>query len=113
MFAVIGVAPICVRADREVKESIGEHFTLPDNLRRTSGQIEVINNFCSDSREGKVGAKSGKKSGSESGLECYIWYIWHDNLNTRASIFKSCSVCMVKGVIGCPFCTNLYNSLGS
>ncbi len=72
MFAVIGVASICVRADQEVKESIGEHLTLPDNLRRTSGPIEVINNFCSDSREGKVGAKSGKKYGSESGLECYI-----------------------------------------
>ncbi len=55
-----------------MKESIGEHLSLPDNLRRTSGQIEVINNFCSDSREGKVGAKSGKKSGSESVLECYI-----------------------------------------
>ncbi len=42
MFDMIGVAPICVRADREVQDSIGERLPLPDNLRRTSGLIEVL-----------------------------------------------------------------------
>ncbi len=31
MFDMIGVAPICVRADREVQGSICECLTLPDN----------------------------------------------------------------------------------
>ncbi len=42
MFDMIGVAPICVRADREVQGSICERFILPDNPRRTSGPIEVF-----------------------------------------------------------------------
>ncbi len=42
MFDMIGVAPICVRADREVQVSICELLTLPDNPRRTSGPIEVL-----------------------------------------------------------------------
>ncbi len=42
MFHMIGAAPICVRADREVQDSIGECLTLPDNLCRTSGPIEVL-----------------------------------------------------------------------
>ncbi len=47
MFDMIGVAPICVRADREVQGSICERLTLPDK------------DFSSDSREGEIGAKSG------------------------------------------------------
>ncbi len=43
MFDIISAAPICVRADREVPDSIGEHLTLPDNLRQTSARIEVLN----------------------------------------------------------------------
>ncbi len=46
MFDMIGVAPICVQADREVQDSIGEHLTLPDNLRRTSKPIEVFQIFA-------------------------------------------------------------------
>ncbi len=42
MFDMIGVAPICVRADQKVQVSIFEHLTLPDNLCRTSGPIEVL-----------------------------------------------------------------------
>ncbi len=42
MFDMIGVAPICVRADREVQGLICECLTLPDNPRRTSGPIEVL-----------------------------------------------------------------------
>ncbi len=42
MFDMIRVAPICVRADREVQGSICERLTLPDNPRRTSGPIEVL-----------------------------------------------------------------------
>ncbi len=61
MFDMIGVAPICVRADREVQGSICERLTLPDNPRRTSGPIEVLDKiFSSDSREGEIGAKSAK-----------------------------------------------------
>ncbi len=37
---MIGVAPICVRA--EVQGSICECLTLPDNPRRTSGPNEVL-----------------------------------------------------------------------
>ncbi len=43
MFDMIGVAPICVRADREVQGSICECLTLPDSPRQTSGLIEVLN----------------------------------------------------------------------
>ncbi len=42
MFDMIGVAPICVRADREVQDSICKRLTLPDNLRWTSNPIEVL-----------------------------------------------------------------------
>ncbi len=42
MFDMIGMAPICVRAHREVQGSICECLTLPDNPRRTSGPIEVL-----------------------------------------------------------------------
>ncbi len=60
MFDMIGVAPICVRADRDVQGSICERLTLPDNPRRTSGPIEVLDKISSsDSREGEIGAKSG------------------------------------------------------
>ncbi len=39
MFDMIRVALICVR---EVQDLICERFTLPDNLRRTSKPIEVL-----------------------------------------------------------------------
>ncbi len=42
MFDMIGVAPICVWADREVQSSICKRLTLPDNPRRTSGPIKVL-----------------------------------------------------------------------
>jgi hypothetical protein len=47
MFDMIGASPICVRADREVQDSIGERLTLPDNLCRTSEPIEVLDKIFS------------------------------------------------------------------
>ncbi len=58
MFDMIGVAPICVRADREVQGSICECLTLPDNPCRTSGPIEVLDKIFPDSREGEIRVKS-------------------------------------------------------
>ncbi len=59
MFDMIGAAPICVRADREVQDSICERLTLPDNLCRTSGTDRGgRQDFCSDSQEGKIRAKN-------------------------------------------------------
>jgi len=46
MFDMIGASPICV-VDREVQDSICESLTLPDNQRRTSEPIEVINKIFS------------------------------------------------------------------
>ncbi len=54
MFEINGAALICVRADREVQDSLSERLTLPDNLRRTSGTIEVLNKIFRE-----IWAKSG------------------------------------------------------
>ena len=47
MFDIIGAAPMCLRADREVQDSICERLTLPDNLRRTSEPIKVLDKIFS------------------------------------------------------------------
>ncbi len=61
MFDMIGAALICVRADREVQDSICERLTLPDNPRRTSGPIEVLNKiFAPILGRGKSGLNRAK-----------------------------------------------------
>ncbi len=55
------MAPICVRADREVQGSIFERLTLPDNPCRTSGPIEVLNKiFALILGRGKSGLNRAK-----------------------------------------------------
>ncbi len=78
MFDLIGVALICVRADREVQGSIGEHLTLPDNPRRTSGRsrcstrLKRICLFHSVSNH----VRGKRSSNSVSSMACYAFNLY-------------------------------------
>ncbi len=85
MFDMIGVAPICVRADREVQGSICERLTLPDNPLRTSGPIEVLHKiFPPILMRGKSGLNRAKNPVSQALGVCENVYLSPSRCNPGA-----------------------------
>ncbi len=72
------MAPICVRADREVQGSICECLTLPDNLRRTSGPIEVLDTIFPPFLERE---KSGLNRAKNPVVWARLKEAWMENSN--------------------------------
>ncbi len=108
MFDMIGVAPICVREDREVQGSIFERLHYQINSAPNIGTDRgARQDFSSDSREGEIGGLNRAKNPvvlsqalvRVTRLNIYLSLSWVEwKVVKVTSISVKCNLCKISNI---------------